>query len=145
MESIKAPELEQVWFHLNLYKWLWAWKRDGETEQGRGRARVCMLTHMYAASITSANECVRLCMRVPIPFHLIKPWLQQPHTLVCRTQPFITGLEPFTTGFMGASAGPQGHHSRGDEEGEQGRWERRNERPERRGVKMEGTPLGEGE
>lgn len=68
----------------------------------------CMLTHMYAASITSVNVCVCvcLCMCVPIPFHLIKPWLQQPHTLVCRTQPFITGLEPFTAGFMGASARP---------------------------------------
>lgn len=73
-----------------------------------------MLTHMYAASISSVNLCACLC--VPILFHLIKPWLQQPHTLVCRTQPFITGLEPFTAGFMGASAGPQGHHSRGGEE-----------------------------
>ena len=82
-----------------------------------GVERACMPTHMYAASITSVNVCVRLCMRVPILFHLIKPWLQQPHTLVCRTQPFITGLEPFTAGFMGASAGPQGHHSQGASEG----------------------------
>lgn len=53
-------------------------------------------------------------MPVPILFNLIKPWLQQPRTLVCRTQPFITGLEPFTAGFMGASAGLQGHHTAGE-------------------------------
>lgn len=85
---------------------------EREAEKGGG-----MLTHIYAGSITSVNVCVCVRVRafvcVPILFHLIKPWLQQPHTLVCRTQPFITGLEPFTAGFMGASAGPQGHHSRG--------------------------------
>lgn len=86
------------------------------------RACVCagMLIRTHSDSISFVNECARLCVCVcvcvPIPFHLIKPWLQQPHTLVCRTQPFITGLEPFTAGFMGASASPQGHHSRGKEE-----------------------------
>lgn len=83
-----------------------------------GRACVGMLIRTHLASISFVNECAHLCVCVcvPIPFHLIKPWLQQPHTLVCRTQPFITGLEPFTAGFMGASASPQGHHSRGKEE-----------------------------
>lgn len=88
-----------------------------------------MLTHIYAASITSVNvgEFSHMCVCVAIPFHLIKPWLQQPHTLVCRTQPFITGLEPFTAGFMGASAGPQGHHSQGEVKEEQKKQKQRKE------------------
>lgn len=79
-------------------------------------ACVCvgMLIRTHPASISFVNECAHLRECVPIPFHLIKPWLQQPHTLVCRTQPFITGLEPFTAGFMGAPASPQGHQSRGE-------------------------------
>lgn len=81
-----------------------------------------MLTHIRAASITTVNVCEfsYMCVCAAIAFYLIKPRLRQPHTLVCRTQPFITGLEPFTAGFMGSSAGPQGHHSRGEAEKERG-------------------------
>lgn len=105
MASIKAAQSEQMWFHLKLYKTVCVCACVWEREHA-------FYTHA-SISISSVNVCACLCMCVPIPFHLIKPWLQQPHTLVCRTQPFITGLEPFTAGFMGASAGPQGHHSRG--------------------------------
>lgn len=111
---------------------------------------VCEREHACSFYYIRVKVCVCRCMCVPIPFHLIKPWLQQPHTLVCRTQPFITGLEPFTAGFMGASAGPQGHHSRGrGRSGNGGRRERRNESGGGRwvnteGVKMEETPPSEG-
>lgn len=75
---------------------------EGEREE----EREAHVHHVYFIC-----ECARACQ---YPSHLIKPWLQQARTLVCRTQPFITGLEPFTAGFMGASAGPQGHHCRGE-------------------------------
>lgn len=101
-----------------------------------GRVCVAMLIRTHSASVSFVNERAHLCVCVPIPFHLIKPWLQQPHTLVCRTQPFITGLEPFTAGFMGASASPQGHHSQGKEEevgmGKEGSQRMDDKRTERR-------------
>lgn len=95
------------------------------------RGRACLHTHMRRLFHLRVFVCV------PIPFHLIKPWLQQPHTLVCRTQPFITGLEPFTAGFMGASAGPQGHHCRGRGRGGNGEGGRER-RDESRGRRAEG-------
>lgn len=85
------------------------WKDSREERLGEGEGGEAHVHHVYFIC-----ECARACQ---YPSHLIKPWLQQARTLVCRTQPFITGLEPFTAGFMGASAGPQGHHCRGGREG----------------------------